>query len=364
MASARGGRAKKGEGAAKKSPTASPHARVDVSVVPAPDPEREKRAHELAQHAPVPARVGSVAVGTAGWTDPSLVKLGNFYPPGSSKPEERLKFYAAHFPMVELDASYYALPTPQNAQRWVERTPPDFVFDVKAYAALTEHPFEAARLPKDLHAMIDEAWIVRGRVNPKKLPEEIVDEIWSRFRIAIEPLHAAKKLGAVLMQYPPWFTATKGNSKILERARERLGDLPAAVEFRHASWGAPGRLARVVDYLRELRFSFVVVDEPQGLPNSMPPTVAVADPSLAIVRFHGHRRENWNESVSVHAKFGYLYDPDELKPWVPKVEQLAASADRVHLVFNNCFSNYAVVGAKDLAAMLAATDPATERGRC
>jgi uncharacterized protein YecE (DUF72 family) len=348
-----GGR-KKGDVAKRATgDTRSPSSRVDVTVVPAPDPELEQRAHQLAERAPTPASVGSVAAGTAGWTDPSLVQLGKFYPPGTSKPEERLKFYASHFSMVELDASYYALPTVQNAQRWVARTPADFVFDVKAYAPLTEHPFEAARLPKDIHALIDDALIVRGRVNPKKLPEPIVDEIWARFRSALEPLHAAGKLGSVLMQYPPWFTATKGNSKILERARERLGDLPAAVEFRHASWGAPGRFARVIEYLRELKFSFVVVDEPQGLPNSMPPTVAVADPSLAIVRFHGHRRENWNESVSVHAKFGYLYDPEELKPWVPKVKQLAASAERVHLVFNNCFSNYAVVGAKDLAAMLA-----------
>ena len=326
---------------------------VDIEVIEPPDPDVAQRALELATKSPVPARVGHISLGTAGWTDPSLLKLGQFYPHGASKPEDRLRFYASQFPMVELDSSYYALPSVANAERWVERTPTDFVFDVKAYAALTEHPFEVERLPKDLQTLVPENAMVRGRANPKKLPAEIYGEIWRRFNAALVPLKAAGKLGAVLMQYPPWFTATKGNVKVLERARERLGDLPAAVEFRHASWGAPGRFPRVIEFLREQRFAFVVVDEPQGLPNSMPPTVAVADPHLAVVRFHGHRREHWNESVSVHAKFGYLYDPGELSPWVDKVRQLSASAANVHLVFNNCFSNYAVVGAKDLAALLA-----------
>ncbi len=343
---ARKGRPARGAGTSAKSA-------IDVTIVPAPDPDVEARAHALAEKAPVPARVGTVSAGLAGWTDPTLVKLGGFYPHGVNKPEDRLRHYASQFAMVELDASYYALPSVQNAERWVERTPADFTFNVKAYAPLTGHPFEAVRLPKDLHALLDEKDIVRGRVNPKKLDPGILDEIWTRFVTALEPLRHANKLGAVLMQYPPWFTATKGNSNVLESARERLGDLPAAVEFRHASWGVPGRLPRVIDLLRELRFSYVVVDEPQGLSNSMPPTVAVADPRLAIVRFHGHRGEVWNESVSVHEKFGYLYDPKELEPWVDKTRQLAASAERVHLVFNNCFSNYAVVGAKDLAAMLA-----------
>ncbi len=324
-----------------------------IVTIASPDPDVVRRAHALAEKAPVPARVGHVYLGTAGWTDPSLVKLGDFYPHGTSKPEARLRYYASQFSMVEVDASYYALPTPENALRWVERTPTDFVFDVKAYAALTEHPFEVDRLPQDLAHQVPANAVAHGRAVPKKLPAELRSEIWRRFRDAITPIHTAGKLGAVLLQYPPWFTATRGNVKVLEHARESLGDLPAAVEFRHASWGSPGRFARVVDFLREQRFAFVVVDEPQGLPNSMPPTVAVADPHLAVVRFHGHRGATWNASVSVHEKFGYLYDPAELRPWVDKVRQLSASAERVHAVFNNCFSNYAVVGAKDLAAMLA-----------
>jgi uncharacterized protein YecE (DUF72 family) len=188
------------------------------------------------------------------------------------------------------------------------------------------------------------------------MPKEIVDDIWRRFLDAMVPLRNAGKLGCILLQYPPWFTATRAHAKTIEDARARLGDLPAAVEFRHASWGASGRFHRVVDLLRGLAMNFVVVDEPQGLPNSMPPLVAVADPRLAIVRFHGHRAETWAQDVSVHMKFGYLYDPDELKPWVARARQLAASAEKVHLVFNNCMSNYAVLGAKDVMALALAEE--------
>lgn len=329
-----------------------------ATAIPAADPGVLARAVDLARAAPVPARAGGVLLGTAGWTDPTLVRAGTFYPRGCTLPEQRLRYYATQFAMVELDSSYYALPSVANARRWAERTPDGFVFDVKAYAALTDHPVDVARFPRDLLPSVPTGAVAHGRTMPRSLPDELIAALWRRFRMALEPLQLAGRLGAVLLQFPPWFTATRGHARAIERCRDALGSLPGAVEFRHASWGEPARFARVISWLRSLELSYVVVDEPQHTPNSMPPTVAVAHPGLAIVRFHGHRGETWTESVSVHEKFGYLYDPPELEPWVERVRQLGASAERVHLVFNNCYSNYAVLGAKDLAALLTSQPPA------
>ncbi|KYF82193.1 hypothetical protein BE11_17625 [Sorangium cellulosum] len=315
--------------------------------------ERLARATALAACAPVPARQGRVLAGTAGWTDPTLVKSQRFYPKGASSPEQRLRFYASQFPVVEVNSSYYALPGPAMVEQWVRRTDPDFVFNMKAFAPLTQHPVEPARLPADLQRALPGALLDKTRLYPGDLPAEAKDVLWERFRQAISPLQEARKLGYVLFQFPPWFTATRGNVRVIEDCRARLDGVPLAVELRHASWGEPDRIERVVDFLRDLGASYVVVDEPQGKANSMPPTALVADPRLAVVRFHGRRADTWDASVSVSEKFRYVYDPAELDPWAETVERLAGQAERVHAIFNNCVSNYAVLGAKGLMAILA-----------
>ncbi|WP_437752954.1 DUF72 domain-containing protein [Sorangium sp. So ce1389] len=315
--------------------------------------ERLARATALAACAPVPARLDNVLAGTAGWTDPTLVKSQRFYPKGASSPEQRLRFYASQFPVVEVNSSYYALPGPAMVEQWVRRTAPDFVFNMKAFAPLTQHPVEPARLPTDLQRALPAALLDRRRLYPGDLPTEARDVLWERFRQAVEPLRAARKLGYVLFQFPPWFTATRGNVRIIEECRERMEGVPLAVELRHGSWGEPDRIERVVDFLRDIGAFYVIVDEPQGKENSMPPTALVADPRLAVVRFHGRRAETWDASVSVNEKFRYVYDPAELDPWAETVERLSGEAERVHMIFNNCVSNYAVLGAKGLVTLLA-----------
>jgi uncharacterized protein YecE (DUF72 family) len=314
---------------------------------------RYQRASALAERAPVPARLGHVLAGTAGWTDPSLVKSRRFYPEGATSAEDRLRFYGTQFPLVEVDSSYYALPSEANAQRWAERTPPGFVFDIKAFAPLTQHPVEPARLPADLRSALPEEILHKPRLYPKDLPGEVHAALWERFTGALAPLARAGRLGSVLLQFPPWFTATRGNARIIEEARARLGDLQVAVELRHASWGERARLPRLVALLRSIGASYVIVDEPQGKRNSMPPAVLVADPRLAVIRFHGRRAETWAERASVQEKFDYLYDPAELEPWAGTVARLAGEVEQVHVVFNNCVSNYAVLGAKGLMALFA-----------
>jgi uncharacterized protein YecE (DUF72 family) len=320
--------------------------------------DRLARATALASRAPAPARLGRVRAGTAGWTDPSLSKSQRFYPRGVSSAEERLKFYSSQFSLVEVDSSYYALPSPLNARRWVERTANDFIFNVKAYAPLTQHPMEPSRLPSGIRRVLPDELLEKPRLYPKDLPNEVMDAIWEQFKRALDPLQEAHKLGCVLLQFPPWFTATRGNARVIEDCRERLSRYPVAIEFRHASWGAPERLVRVIDFLRALGAAYVVVDEPQGKASSMPPAVLVADPRLAVVRFHGRRTETWDVHASVAEKFDYLYDPAELEPWAPNVARLAGEAEQVHVVFNNCVQNYAVLGAKGLVALLARSEDA------
>lgn len=313
------------------------------------DSDRLRAATALAARAPLPARVGNVAMATAGWTDPSLIASGRFYPANAKSAEDRLRFYGRHFSLVEVDATYYALPSADMARRWAQRTPDDFVFDIKAFSLLTGHAVDASRLPLDLRQQMRESG---ARVSADRVETAVHQACWQRFLDGIEPLREAGKLGSVLLQFPPWFEATRGNARTVELAREKLGDIRATIEFRHRSWGEPERFSRVVQWLRDIRASYVCVDEPQGLRNSMPAHVAVADPSLAVVRFHGRKTDTWDKPVGVQEKYAWLYSPEELAPWVGKVKSLSNEAESVHVVFNNCNSNYAVLGAKDLTAEL------------
>src|SRR5687768_5270933 len=209
-------------------------------------------------------RVGNrhIRVGIAAWTEPTLVKPGVFYPAGVNSAEDRLRYYASRFTLAEVDSTYYALPARQMAELWVDRTPEDFVFDVKAHALMTDHPTETRRLPKALRDELPPEQAEKPRLYAKDLPPELMDEVWRLFREALEPLHVSGKLGVVLLQYPPWFVPSRANADALIAARDRLNGLPMAVEFRHRSW-LSGRMAeRTPEFLADNDIPMVVVDAP------------------------------------------------------------------------------------------------------
>lgn len=292
-------------------------------------------------------------MGAASWTDPTFTARGVFYPDDVKTAAHRLRHYASLFPLVEVDSPFYALPTPQMASRWVERTPDSFVFDVKAHALMTGHATEVARLPAALRAALPAELASASRLYAKDLPAALDDEIWRIFRDAIQPLRDGGKLGAVLLQFAPWIAPTKASPAMLERARDRLGDLPMAVEFRNAAW-LSGRLrSRTWDLLARLGISYVVVDEPQGTPTSVPPLVHVTQPSLAVIRLHGQRAETWAaRGVPAVEKYRYLYSTAELETWVSRIIEAAESAERLHVVFNNCYANYGAVNAAEMISRL------------
>jgi uncharacterized protein YecE (DUF72 family) len=312
-----------------------------------------ERARALAERSPIPARIGNIRCGTASWTDPTLVKSGLFYPPTANNAEKRLRFYASQFSLVEVDASYYALPTRAQAEAWVKRTPDDFVFDIKAYASITGHKLELRMLPRDLQAQLPRALAGRRRAGLDELPTSLVDATRTRFVDALQPLVAAGKLGAVLLQFPPWFDATRGNARRVAACREQLGDLPLSVEFRHRSWVDPGRRERVLDLLSANSMAWVAVDAPQVKADSAMPKVPVVTwDKLAIVRFHGRNRGTWQGRKTAAERFDWLYAEEELGEWVDTIEALSDQADQVHVLMNNCTYNAGVLNAYGMAALI------------
>lgn len=277
----------------------------------------------------------SILVGTASWTDKTLIESGLFYPPECKSPEDRLRYYASRFPLVELDSSYYALPSRENAARWAERTPPGFVMNVKAFRTLTTHQTPVKALPRDLQPRVVPG--ARGNVYLRDMPGEVVDELWRRFLVALQPLADAGRLGALHFQFPPWFVAKREHYTYLDQVRERLSDYTVAIEFRHRSWFTPESTDAVLEFLRARRLVHVVVDEPQGAANSIPTVWASTNPDLALVRLHGRNQATWNIKGATAAsdRFDYDYAQAELESLATPIEALAKGVRTTHVLFNN-----------------------------
>ena len=318
--------------------------------------EARQRELRVMQHAPlglVSPNGCPVRLGVAGWTDPSLTEPGVFYPDDATTPEARLRYYASKFSLVEVDATYYALPTRELAQRWVSRTPRSFVFDIKAHALMTGHGTEVHRLPGWITEALPARLRAAKRVFPGVLPTEIIDEVWRRFLDALSPLRVAGKLGAVLLQFPPWFKPSPESADAIRHARTRLGDTLGAVEFRHRDW-LQGRVAdRTFQLLQELGLAYVMVDAPQGTDSSVPPTVGVTSERLAVVRLHGRRAETWEKRHDVVSeRYRYLYQDHQLRTWVLPIVDIALKHQGVHVLFNNNHANYATTNALEMTEML------------
>ena len=320
------------------------------------------RAAAVEEAASEPIRAGNdehwIRVGTASWTDPTMTAPGVFYPRDAGTAEERLQYYASRFPVVEVDSTYYALPAQRTSQLWVERTPPDFVFDIKAHALMTGQPTETKRLPKDIREALPAELAAKARLYNRDLPPELQDEVWKRFLEGIEPLREGGQLGSILLQYPRWFFPTSESRDIILDAVEHLGGLPAAVEFRHGSWFNEKNFDRTMRFLGDHEIPLVVVDGPQGHKSSLPQVIATTSPVLSVVRFHGRRTATWEKpGVQTVERFRYLYDREQLEEWAPRVAQLAGQARETHVLMNNCYANYGSTNARELAALLRDLDP-------
>jgi uncharacterized protein YecE (DUF72 family) len=287
--------------------------------------------------------MGGIKVGTASWTDKTLLDSG-WYPQTADTPEKRLAHYARQFPVVEVDATYYAPPAEQTARLWAERTPPGFTFNVKAYGLLTGHPVKVSSLYKDLRPDT-----TKKNVYPKDLPPQAYEDVWTRFLSALDPLADAGKLGALLFQFPPWFGIRRDNKQYILEVARRCAPLVPVFEFRNASWFEGTNRNETLDFLRAHRLAYVSVDMPQGYKSSVPP-ILEATAGLAVVRFHGHS-DKWT-SKDIYERFGYRYGETELAEWVPRLRKLADEAGETHVLFNNCRGDYAQTNAAQLLDLL------------
>jgi uncharacterized protein YecE (DUF72 family) len=296
--------------------------------------------------------MGEVLIGTASWTDKTLIESGRFYPREAKSAEARLRYYATQFPLVEIDSTYYALPAEQTARLWAERTPPGFVFNVKAFRLFTGHQAQAAALPVDLrHALRPDE---KSNFYFRDLGEEIRSELWQRFRAGLEPLRLAGKLGAVLLQFAPWFVFGRESFAHVEHCASKLEGLRLAVEFRNKSWFGEKTCARTLAFERDHNLAHVIVDEPQGFPSSIPQVWEVTCPDLALVRLHGHNRETWAKKglASAAERFNYLYSEDEIRTLAEPVKELAGRVHQVHVLFNNCHGDKAQRNAAQLSQLI------------
>ncbi len=295
----------------------------------------------------------TIRFGTCSWTDPTLIKSG-FYPKGTNTPEERLKYYAGHFDTVEVDSTYYSIPSEKVAGLWAgERTPEGFTFHIKAYSALTGHPVDTKGIPLPVRDILPkdsfrERWV---RIND----EEALKLCFRMFGSALRPIKDSGNLGVIVFQFPPWFLPKKKNYDYILKCKEYLPDEKLAIEFRHISWLVGRTKDQTMKFLRENNLTYISVDEPQ-FPTS-PPQIAEATSDIAYIRFHGRNKENWfRKGIPTDERYNYLYSKEELKEWTGKIKRLEGLAKIIYAMFNNCHGNKAIVNAMDLKEIINVTD--------
>lgn len=256
-----------------------------------------------------------ILVGTAGYSYPDW--RGHFYPDGMA-PRDMLSFYARRFPAVELDFTYYRLPTATTLAAMERKTPAGFKFTVKLHQSLTRQvPATAAELADNERAFLS----------------------------ALAPLTDSGKLGCLLAQFPFSFRATDANRDYLRGLSERLAQ-PLVVEFRNREWATVETEA----LLRGINAGYCCVDEPD-LPGLMPRT-SVATGQLAYLRFHGRNAAKWWRHEQAWERYDYLYSESELAEWLPGIGDLDASADVTYVMFNNCHAGQAARNATVLQELL------------
>jgi uncharacterized protein YecE (DUF72 family) len=287
-------------------------------------------------------------IGTASWTDPTLVKSDLFYPRDATSAAERLAFYAGHFPTVEVDSSYYTILSEDVARLWVERTPPGFIFNVKAFAWLTQHSADAKRLPSVIKNALPAELKSSARI--KNPPREVLSLAFQMFWSSLKPLRDAGKMGLLLFQLPPYVTWRQSNLDYLAALPELLPGAEIAIEFRHRSWfDGPRRRDETLSFLRNHDLAHVCIDAPTQ--SGLAPVFAntAAD---AYIRFHGRNAENWfKHNVSAAERFKYLYAERELAEWAGRFKQLSG-VRRAFAIFNNCYSNFGIMNATTMKEML------------
>lgn len=256
-------------------------------------------------------------VGLAGWGDHDRL-----YSRTNSK--TRLKEYSEYFKTVEVDSSFYALHNPNQYEKWIAETPADFGFIIKAFQAMTGH----------------------DRGSPSTLTKS---ELFNAFKASISPVLESGKLVAVLFQYPPWFACTQENVQILRSAREAMGQIPVALEFRNQSWFTEEVRSKTLDFMKQEEWIHSICDEPQAGIGTVPTVLEPTTKDVTIVRMHGRNEAGWNsggQSNWREVRYLYNYNSKELLDWKIKINDLLQKTNRVYTIFNNNSGGHAAANAK------------------
>jgi uncharacterized protein YecE (DUF72 family) len=257
-----------------------------------------------------------IYLGTSGYSYDDW--RGVYYPAEVAR-SEWLTFYSSEFEAVELNYTYYRMPSADQLRGFAERTPDGFRFAVKAHQDITHNR--------------------AGDPAP-----------FAQFRAALVALQRTGKLGAVLLQFPSSFRVVDDNVDYLQLCFDRLPDLPLAVEFRRGEW----LTQRTLDLLREREVGFCNVDMPE-LRNLMPKTKLVTAP-LAYVRFHGRNRAKWWRHDKAWERYNYTYSEEELAEWIPPLREMDNSAETLFAFANNHWEGQSVSAIRQLRLLLGRED--------
>lgn len=287
-----------------------------------------------------------ILVGTASWSDPGFVE--RWYPP-KMPAGERLPWYAQHFAMVEVNSTFYAVPERRLVERWSRATPDDFVFNVKLHRLLSRHAATLKSLPPALQR--NAAADAKGKVElTRKLEEALLEQIVA----AVEPLRAAEKFGAFLLQLSPAFSPRKHELAELDDLLARLAPLGVVVELRNRSWTEGKQLEETLDFFRDHKTALALVDAPNEPHFTIMPSELddVTNPRLAYLRLHGRNAEAYLRGKTVAERFYYDYSDEEIAEVAERAHKLAGNAESVHIVFNNNALDFAPHAALRLRAAL------------
>ena len=278
---------------------------------------------------------GKILVGTASWTDPGFIE--RWYPK-KMPAHERLRWYAEHFEMVEVNSTFYSVPDARTVERWCAATPGDFVFDVKLHQLFSFHSTQAKLLPPELQRLVHPD--LKGKVNATR---SLQDALLKSFLRPMSILQSAGKLGVFLLQLSPAFSPRKHQLGELEALIESLRDFSLAIEFRNRNWLVGEQLSATTDFLRKRGVAFVNVDAPAEEHFAIVPSDLneVTTPRFSYLRLHGRNAKAYLTGKTVAARFDYDYSDKEIGGVAERGRDLAREAARLHIVFNNNNLDYA-----------------------
>ncbi|MGM1045141.1 MAG: DUF72 domain-containing protein [Bacillota bacterium] len=265
-----------------------------------------------------------IRIGLSGWGDHD-----DLYEEGT-KAAEKLKAYTRHFPIIEMDNSFYAIPDPDRMDKWSAQTPDDFGFIVKAYQGMTGHS--------------------RG-----KNPYSDMKTMFEVFKESVNVLMQQEKLKTVLFQYPPWFDCERKHVEILKRTREWMDGFPVALEFRNQSWFVSDYREKTLQFMRDEGWIHSIADEPEAGIGSIPVVLEPTQGHATMIRLHGRNASGWHASGEANwreVRYLYRYSAEELEEWKQNLFTLLHSTKECWLIFNNNSGGDAAANAKQLMELL------------